>query len=139
MYVEISNDTMLALIALAILTIIIYMYYTSAEQYVPRDKNFEEVMDEYDPATHNHIKLLRIKKQTIESELAEIDERILEIQNTDLGGHSSAYFTAEMNKLSTKRAAIKNRLDLAAEEEIAAGEEAGEYVRQVNIAENSRE
>jgi hypothetical protein len=127
----------LALVMISLLAIIFYMHYYSAEQYIPRDKNFEEVMDEYDPDAHTQLKMLRIKKQHIESEMAEIDGRILEIQNTDLGGHSSAYFTAEMNKLATKRAAIKNKLDLAAEEEMAAGESAGKFVRQVNIAENN--
>lgn len=131
MYFEITYDTLLTLIAGAILIIIISMYYFAEHEYVPPDEGFDEIMDKYSPEEHAKIKMLRIRRQQLESEISAIDARVLEIQNTDLGGHSAAYFTAEMNKLSTKRAAIQNKLDFAVDEEVKAGKEAGEFANKI--------
>ncbi len=131
-YFEVNFDTLVTLIAFAVLVIIISMYYFAEDEYIPPNESFDDVMDEVAPEEHACIKLLRIRRQQIEAEISAIDARVLEIQNTDLKGHSSAYFTAEMNKLATKRSAIKNRLDLAVMEEIKAGEDAGKFVDEVN-------
>lgn len=130
-FFEITADMLVTLMAFAILVIIISMYYFAEDEYTYPEESFDDVMDDIAPEEHARIKMLRIRRQQIEAEISAIDSRVLEIQNTDLKGHSSAYFTAEMNKLATKRNAIKNRLDLVAREEIKAGEEAGSLVESI--------
>lgn len=107
------------------------MYYFAQEEYVPMDKSFTEIMDEYAPEYHKKINSLRIRRQQLEGELAEIDNRVLEIQNTDLGGHSAAYYTSEMNKIASDRIAAQNKLDIVAAEEVAEGTAAGKLVDEI--------
>ncbi len=131
MYFEITSSTLLTLIAAAILVIILSMYYFAEHEYIPPDEGFDDIMDKYSPEENAKIKMLRIRRQQLESEISAVDARVLEIQNTDLGGHSAAYFTAEMNKLAIKRTAIQNKLDIAIDEEVKAGKEAGEFANMI--------
>ena len=126
-----SIDGAAFLVIAALIVIVIAMFYFRTEQFVEEEKTFDEVLDEHDPGARQELKEIRLRKQKLENELGEIDNRLREIKETALNGHSSAYYTTELNELSTKRAPIANKLEMVKAEERKLGYSAADFVKEI--------
>ena len=134
---ESSGDISLTLVIIAVIVILYAIYYFNKQQYVEPDKTFDEVMDEYNPESKQQLIKVRLQCQEIQNQITEIDDRLREIRETNLGGHSSAYYTRELNELSMKRNPLANKLQILKDKERDLGLELAKFTDKIIEEENS--